>query len=43
MSLHAGEDPHPRRRGQLEADGWTYCGSWMNTYHYVKRAERVAA
>jgi DNA-binding XRE family transcriptional regulator len=32
----------PRRRAQLEQDGWTYCGSWMNTYHYFKRAERFA-
>jgi len=27
-----------RKRGQLEQEGWTYCGSWMNTYHYFKRA-----
>jgi putative transcriptional regulator len=33
----------PRRRAQLEREGWTYCGSWMNTYHYFKRADRVAA
>ncbi len=32
----------PRQRTQLEHQGWTYCGSWMNTYHYFKRAERFA-
>ena len=33
----------PRRRAQLEQEGWTYCGSWMSTYHYFKRADRVPA
>ena len=32
----------PRKRVQLEQEGWTYCGSWMNTYHYFKRGERFA-
>ena len=31
----------PRQRAQLEREGWTYCGSWMNTYHYFKRADRL--
>lgn len=30
----------PRRRAELEQGGWTYCGSWMNAYHYFKRVER---
>jgi DNA-binding XRE family transcriptional regulator len=28
-------------RAQLEQDGWTYCGSWMGTFHYFKRQGRL--
>ena len=24
-------------RSRYEADGWTYCGSWMGLLHYFKR------
>ncbi len=33
----------PRKRAELERRGWIYCGSWMNTYHYFKRADPVLA
>ncbi len=28
---------------QLQQDGWTYCGNWMKTFHYYKRAEQGSA
>lgn len=28
----------PVRHLQLQQDGWTYCGNWMRTFHYYKRA-----
>ncbi len=27
-----------RERDRLERDGWTFCGDWLNTFHYFKRA-----
>lgn len=33
----------PGRHQQLQQDGWTYCGHWMKTFHYYKRAERGGA
>jgi len=30
----------PARHQQLQQDGWTFCGHWMKTFHYYKRAER---
>jgi DNA-binding XRE family transcriptional regulator len=26
-----------RQRRALEAEGWTFCGSWMGIWHYFKR------
>ncbi len=26
------------QRRRVEADGWTYCGSWMGTLHYFKHS-----
>jgi DNA-binding XRE family transcriptional regulator len=26
-----------RERSSNEADGWTFCGSWMSLFHYFKR------
>lgn len=28
----------PGRHLQLQHDGWMYCGNWMKTLHYDKRA-----
>ena len=27
------------KRSRYEADGWTYCGSWMGLMHYFKRSQ----
>lgn len=31
------------QRRRVEADGWTYCGSWMGTLHYFKRSGEIGA
>ena len=28
-----------RRREAIEADGWVFCGSWMNVFHFFKRRQ----
>ena len=30
----------PARHQQLQQDGWVFCGHWMKTFHYYKRAGR---
>ena len=33
----------PAGLARLQQEGWSYCGSWMMTFHYYKRAGRSGA